>query len=94
MKKLALACMLLSTVAIDAGAAFAQTQAPQPDAKSGPQVRYQKTTRFDFDNDEVEASPMRPNGDVVDGIRKLRQSSLVQARTNFKPEMLKSVESM
>lgn len=94
MKKLALACVFLSTVGIDLSAALAQTQAPQADGKNGVQVRYQKTTRFDFDNDEVEASPMRPDGDVVNGVRKLRQSSLVQARTNFKPEMLKSVEGM
>lgn len=94
MKKLALACLLFSTAGIDLGAALAQTQAPQADGKNAAQVRYQKTTRFDFDNDEVEASPMRPNGETVDGIRKLRQSSLVQARTNFKPEMLKSVEGL
>jgi hypothetical protein len=89
MKKILVTGLLLSI--LDIGSALAQTRATPP---GPPQVRYQQTTRYDFDNDTVEGTYARPDGETVDGMRKLRQSSLVRPRTNFTPEMVKSVESL
>lgn len=62
----------------------AQTQ-PRP-----PKAEPQRVQRFDFENDKVIGTLVRPDGDIVDGHGKARHPSLVQARKSFVPEMIKS----
>lgn len=91
MKKIVIFSAFFSVCALSA----AQADKANGQSPDGSEQAPQKTvTRFDFDNEKVEGSIQRPNGDTVDGIRKLRQSSMVKPRANFIPEMYKSVDSL
>lgn len=61
---------------------------------SNPGVVYKKKTEFDFEDDVVEGSFVRPEGDYIDSRRGGRYSSLIRIRENFVPEMLKSAEDI
>ena len=55
-------------------------------------TRYETRTRYDFDDDLVEGAFSSPS-DVLIGVRgAVAFPSLVQARTNFLPEIEKSAE--
>ena len=56
---------------------------------SGPEV-----TRLDFGADEVVGHLQRPEGDAVAGRLGTRQPSLIRARENFVPEILKSADDL
>lgn len=61
---------------------------------ANPGIVYKKTTEFDFEDDVVEGSFVRPEGDLIDSRRGGRYSSLIRIRENFVPEMLKSAEDI
>lgn len=61
---------------------------------NNPGVVYKKKTEFDFEDDVVEGSFVRPEGDYIDSRRGGRYSSLIRIRENFVPEMLKSAEDI
>ena len=64
-----------------------------PDAND-PTVVYRKKTEYDFEDDVVEGSFVRPEGEYLDARRRARHSSLIRIRENFVPEMLKSAEDI
>jgi hypothetical protein len=64
-----------------------------PDPEN-PEVFYKKKTEFDFEDDIVEGSFVRPEGEYLDARRGGRYSSLIRIRENFVPEMLKSAEDI
>lgn len=53
-----------------------------------------QTTEYNFDDDVVEGDLVRPDGEMALVRRRGRQSSLIQVRQHFIPEMLKSVEDL
>lgn len=57
-------------------------------------VVYRKKTEYDFEDDVVEGSFVRPEGDYLSARRRARHSSLIRIRENFVPEMLKSAEDI
>ncbi len=59
-----------------------------------PSVVYKKKTEYDFEDDVVEGSFVRPEGEYLDARRAARHSSLIRIRENFVPEMLKSAEDI
>ena len=59
-----------------------------------PSLAYKKTTEYDFEDDVVEGSFVRPEGEYIDSRRGSRQNSLIKIRENFVPEMLKSAEDI
>ncbi len=61
---------------------------------SNPGVVYRKNTEYDFEDDVVEGSFVRPEGEYLDARRRARYSSLIRIRENFVPEMLKSAEDI
>jgi len=61
---------------------------------SDPNVVYRKQTEYDFEDDVVEGSFVRPEGEYLDARRQSRHSSLIRIRENFVPEMLKSAEDI
>lgn len=61
---------------------------------SDPGVVYRKKTEYDFEDDVVEGSFVRPEGEYLDSRRRARHSSLIRIRENFVPEMLKSAEDI
>jgi hypothetical protein len=81
--------------------AFAQAQAGGA-AKAGggaaaggeENVQYKAKTVYDFEDDMVEGDLQRPDGELVDSLRKVKHSSLIEIRRDFIPEMLKSLEDI
>lgn len=57
-------------------------------------VLYKKKTEYDFEDDVVEGSFVRPEGEYLDARRAARHRSLIKIRENFIPEMLKSAEDI
>ncbi len=55
---------------------------------------YQKTTKYDFEDDVVTGDLVRPDGELIDSRRGAKHSSLIKIRPHFIPEMLKSAEDI
>ena len=79
MKKLIL--VLAFTVA---GAALAQD-------KGDGNVRYNKTTSYDFEDDTIEGDLTKPDGEYVEARKKVKHSNLIKIREDFKEEVMQSV---
>jgi hypothetical protein len=92
---------LIAAVAIvmltgGAGVALAQQKATaKPGAGAGEEnTTYRAKTVYDFEDDTVEGDLQRPDGELVDSMRKVKHSSLIEIRKDFIPEMLKSLEDI
>ncbi len=57
-------------------------------------VVYKQETVYDFDGDDVEGNLVKPDGTNITGDQRGKTSSLINIRSDFIPEMLKSVESL
>ena len=82
------------------GSAFAQDKAGAPaggGAAAGggdDNVAYKAKTVYDFEDDMVEGDLQRPDGELVNALKKTEHSSLIEIRKDFIPEMLKSLEDI
>lgn len=54
----------------------------------------QPETTYDFDGDTVEGALLRPEGDLMSGTRHGKESSLINIRADFIPEMVRSVHEL
>jgi hypothetical protein len=82
MKKL----ILVSVMAVGA-AAWAQD-----DKKGGDDnVRYNKTTTINFEDDTIEGDLTRPDGEYVEARKKVKHSNLIRIREEFKDKVMQSV---
>jgi hypothetical protein len=109
LRKLALLSSMAVTLAVG-GAAFAQQAKPaagqskapaagssnqaKPASDSEENVQYKAKTVYDFEDDMVEGDLQRPDGELIDSVRKAKHSSLIEIRKDFIPEMLKSLEDV
>jgi hypothetical protein len=67
----------------------------QPRPKPAPSVRYEPKTHIVVDEPEaVEGTTASGDGQLVEGRRPPRHSSLIRVRSDFLPEMLKSAERL
>jgi hypothetical protein len=73
------------------GPAFAQDK---PAAGGDDNVQYKAKTVYDFEDDMVEGDLQRPDGELVNSLKKTEHSSLIEIRKDFIPEMLKSLEDV
>lgn len=87
MRSLIATAFSLSTLLLG-GSAFAQ------DAAQGGGVVYERETVYDFENEYIDGSVMRPDGLDVWGRNSNKQSTLIRIRTDFVPEMVRSVEEL
>jgi len=55
---------------------------------------YKAKTVYDFEDDTVEGDLQRPDGELVNALKKTEHSSLIEIRKDFIPEMLKSLEDI
>ena len=78
---------------VAASAQQAPPSATTPNTEA-PGVVYKKNTEYDFEDDLVEGSFVRPEGEYLDARRRARYSSLIRVRKDFIPEMLKSAEDI
>ena len=72
------------------GNVFAQAKATGGDDN----VQYKAKTVYDFEDDMVEGDLQRPDGELVNSLKKTEHSSLIEIRKDFIPEMLKSLEDI
>jgi hypothetical protein len=86
------------TLAAGAGVSSAQDDkakpAPAKAAAASEGGEYKAKTVYDFDDDTVEGDLQRPDGELIDSVRKVKHSSLIEIRKDFIPEMLKSLEDV
>ena len=61
------------------------------DKKAAPNVRYQKTTVYDFESDTIEGDLTRPDGEYVEARKEVKHTNLIRIRDNFKDEVMQSV---
>jgi hypothetical protein len=76
--------LTLALVLAAAGPALAKDRPPQPVAKH----------IDDFDDEVVEAPLHAPWGDDVNAQRQARHPSLIRMREDFRPEMLRSMDTL
>ena len=91
MKKWLAVLSLIGMLAGPVGVAFAQDDTVV-DPETG-QV-FKKKTVYDFEDDVVEGTLVKPEGDYLQSRQRGKQSSLIKIRDNFVPEMLKSAEDL
>lgn len=92
-----LSCLFALCASLLAAApALAQTSAPTAtgSAKPAPAAPQKPQITNIEDGSDVDGQRVNPNVDLVDGRTRLRPSSLISIRTNFKAELLKSVETL
>jgi hypothetical protein len=71
--------------------------APAGAAKAGGDdnnTSYKAKTVYDFEDDMVEGDLQRPDGELVNSLKRTEHSSLIEIRKDFIPEMLKSLEDI
>lgn len=66
----------------------------QPAGGGEENTTYKAKTVYDFEDDMVEGDLQRPDGELIDSVRKAKHSSLIEIRKDFIPEMLKSLEDV
>jgi hypothetical protein len=77
------------------GIALAQTKpAAGAAAPADENTTYKAKTVYDFEDDMVEGDLQRPDGELVNALKKTEHSSLIEIRKDFIPEMLKSLEDI
>jgi len=87
----------LSVGLLGATSAFAADPAPAGAAAGGGDdgnTTYKAKTVYDFEDDMVEGDLARPDGELVNALKKTEHSSLIEIRKDFIPEMLKSLEDI
>jgi hypothetical protein len=90
--KLVIGMALLGLIGVSSDRAFAQ--AAKPAAGGDDNVQYKAKTVYDFEDDMVEGDLQRPDGELVNSLKKTEHSSLIEIRKDFIPEMLKSLEDV
>ena len=93
--KLVITVALFGLIGVTSGRAFAAD--PKPAAGGGAEgdgVTYKAKTVYDFEDDMVEGDLARPDGELVNSLKKTEHSSLIEIRKDFIPEMLKSLEDV
>jgi len=76
------------------GNAFAQAKAGDSGGAGADDAKYKAKTVYDFEDDMVEGDLQRPDGELVNSLKKTEHSSLIEIRKDFIPEMLKSLEDI
>jgi hypothetical protein len=90
--KLVIGMALLGLVGVTSARAFAADPKPAAGADEG--TTYKAKTVYDFEDDMVEGDLQRPDGELVNSLKKTEHSSLIEIRKDFIPEMLKSLEDV
>ncbi len=54
-------------------------------------VRYNKQTQIDFEDDTIEGDLSKPDGEYVEARKKVKHSNLIRVREEFKDKVMKSV---
>lgn len=89
--------LAIAAAAILVPAATSAQDLPAPEVGTegqGGGVVYKKETEYDFEGDDVTGNLVKPNGENIGGELHGKTSSLIKIRSDFIPEMLKTVEEL
>jgi hypothetical protein len=87
MRKLLMLCTVLTVVP-----AFAQDEGGKAGGGGGEgNVRYNKTTQIDFEDDTIEGDLTKPDGEYVEARKKVKHSNLIRIREDFQDKVMQSV---
>lgn len=75
------------SVVLLGGTAFSQERAKA----SGDNVRYQKTTTYNFEDDTIEGDLTKPDGEYVEARKTVKHSNLIRIREEFRQKVMESV---
>jgi len=93
--KLVITVALFGLIGVTSSRAFAADPKPAAGGEAaGDGVQYKAKTVYDFEDDMVEGDLQRPDGELVNSLKKTEHSSLIEIRKDFIPEMLKSLEDV
>lgn len=91
-------CGMLAVILVFVPASSFAQDAPKAGEATGSatvgDVQYKKETMYDFEGDDVEGALVKPDEENINGDQHGKTSSLIKIRSNFVPEMLKSVEDV
>lgn len=73
---------------------FLMTAAPALDAQEAPKDKKGKVTVFDFEEDEVTVSALKPDVDFVGLVQQDKGGSLIKLRSDFVDEIIRSAEDL
>lgn len=85
MRKLLMLCAVLMVFP-----AFAQEGGGSSGGGEG-NVRYEKTTTIDFEDDTIEGDLTKPDGEYVEARKKVKHSNLIRVREDFQDKVMQSV---
>jgi hypothetical protein len=87
MRKLLMLCTVVVAVP-----AFAQDEGGRAGGGGGEgNVRYNKTTTIDFEDDTIEGDLTKPDGEYVEARKKVKHSNLIRIREDFQDKVMQSV---
>jgi hypothetical protein len=86
MRKLLMLCALVAVTP-----ALAEEEAKQGSNAGEGNVRYQKTTNIDFEDDTIEGDLTKPDGEYVEARKKVKHSNLIRVREDFQDKVMQSV---
>ena len=92
--KLVIGMTLLGLFGVTSSRAFAADPKAPAGGGGDDNVQYKAKTVYDFEDDMVEGDLQRPDGELVNSLKKTEHSSLIEIRKDFIPEMLKSLEDV
>jgi hypothetical protein len=81
---------LISTMLLFFQTAFAQDS----EGKKAKKIVYQKKTEIDFSDVLISGELMKPEGIYVKKRKDIRFGSLIELRSNFRPELMKSANDL
>jgi hypothetical protein len=62
---------------------------------NAPNVRYNRTTTINFDDDDtIEGDLTRPDGEYVEATKRVKHSNLIRIREEFKDKLMESVSEL
>jgi len=86
MRKLLMLCTVVMAVP-----AFAQDDGAKAGGGGEGNVRYNKTTTIDFEDDTIEGDLTKPDGEYVEARKKVKHSNLIRIREDFQDKVMQSV---
>jgi hypothetical protein len=86
MRKLLMLCVVLTVAP-----ALAQDEGGSSGGGGEGNVRYNKTTTIDFEDDTIEGDLTKPDGEYVEARKKVKHSNLIRIREDFQDKVMQSV---
>lgn len=71
--------------------AIIATALPAVAQQKGGDVKYARTTEYNFEDDTIEGDLTKPDGEYVEARKRVKHSNLIRIREEFKDKVMQSV---